>query len=114
MTRFMATEERTSNRYTNDFYKSMEDMNAAYYSVLRLAKAGDTKKARQLAMEEAVALGNRQRVLGYSKYITKLNRQINATNAAAGLSAQEKRDRLDRLYESREKLARAAVKVLQQ
>jgi hypothetical protein len=98
----------SSSRYVSKFYEQAREIEQAYATYREMVKSGNLREASEYATEHMEELSKHGRTERVRRELQKLNQQRRGVEANASLSASEKRERINRIKERQDKLARAA------
>lgn len=107
---FVKNLPQDQSRYTEEFYKQAKEVSEAMADIRNARQLKEFEHARELAEK------NRDKVALHNLYdrsqqnISKINRQIRATQESKTFTGDEKRERLDSLTARRNAIAERAVK----
>ncbi|EOV3371228.1 hypothetical protein OSZ62_17040 [Edwardsiella ictaluri] len=98
-----------STQYSEDFYRMMQQANQVYGTVQRWKREHRLQESRALQRERRYILASRPRLNRTQQQVRQLNSQIQMVQLHTGLSAEEKRHRIDRLLARRNRIVQQAV-----
>nr|WP_277813785.1 LPD38 domain-containing protein [Edwardsiella ictaluri] len=98
-----------STQYSEDFYRMMQQANQVYGTVQRWKREHRLQESRALQREQRHILASRPRLNRTQQQVRQLNSQIQMVQLHTGLSAEEKRHRIDRLLARRNRIVQQAV-----
>ncbi|EOV4911414.1 hypothetical protein ACONQD_003542, partial [Edwardsiella ictaluri] len=96
-------------QYSEDFYRMMQQANQVYGTVQRWKREHRLQESRALQRERRYILASRPRLNRTQQQVRQLNSQIQMVQLHTGLSAEEKRHRIDRLLARRNRIVQQAV-----
>lgn len=98
-----------STQFSEDFYRLMQQVNQINSTVNSYQKQGRTEEAQQLKEENKDKLAQRKRMTATQTQLRQLNNQIELARLDRTLTAEQKRERIDRFMAKRNKLTQQAV-----
>ncbi|WP_392441439.1 LPD38 domain-containing protein [Edwardsiella piscicida] len=98
-----------STQYSDDFYRMMQQANQVYGTVQRWKREHRIQDSRALSVEKRGVLASRRRLNRTQREVRQLNSQIQLVQLHTSLSAEEKRQRIDRLLARRNRIVQQAV-----
>lgn len=110
--RFIAPKVPRSTRYINDFYEMKKEVDMLYGTILRLETEGQVQRVLELRREEGRKLGMRDAIKDVDASIKKLNLYMRMIQRNPTMSADQKREQIDRLRAIKNRLARTAMQRL--
>lgn len=99
-----------STQYSDDFYRMMQQANQVYGTVQRWKRERRLQDSRALQREQRHILASRPRLNRTQQQVRQLNSQIQMIQLHTRLSAEEKRQRIDKLLARRNHIVQQAVK----
>ncbi|WP_447722970.1 LPD38 domain-containing protein [Edwardsiella tarda] len=99
-----------STQYSDDFYRMMQQANQVYGTVQRWKRERRLQDSRELQREQRHILASRPRLNRTQQQVRQLNSQIQMIQLHTRLSAEEKRQRIDKLLARRNHIVQQAVK----
>jgi hypothetical protein len=106
--RFMRSQQPYTTKYSTLFYDMSNEVNELKATINAYEREGRTEDAATIREENKGKLGARSRLNKVRRKITAVNSKIKLTHSSQKLSPEQKRDRLDKLHEERNKLYRVA------
>ncbi|WP_052012468.1 LPD38 domain-containing protein [Pectobacterium betavasculorum] len=103
-------EPAKSTQFTEDFYRMMTEANQINSTINSYRKQGRQDEANELLQDNREKLSQRKAFTSTQKQVKQLNDQIELTRIDRILTADQKRERIDRLMEKRNKLVQQTVK----
>lgn len=98
-----------STQFSEDFYRLMQQVNQINSTVNSYQKQGRTEEAQQLKEENKDKLAQRKRMTATQTQLRQLNNQIELVRLDRTLTAEQKRERIDRFMAKRNTLTQQAV-----
>lgn len=98
-----------STQFSEDFYRLMQQVNQINSTVNSYQKQGRTEEAQQLKEENKDKLAHRKRMTATQTQLRQLNNQIELVRLDRTLTAEQKRERIDRFMAKRNTLTQQAV-----
>ncbi|MHA3502170.1 LPD38 domain-containing protein [Yersinia enterocolitica] len=98
-----------STQFTEDFYRMMTEANQINSTINSFRKQGRGDDANELIEENRGKLSQRQGLTATQKQVKALNAQIEMMRRDRILTADQKREKIDRLMATRNKLVQQAV-----
>ncbi|WP_370550061.1 hypothetical protein NMD68_07710 [Edwardsiella tarda] len=99
-----------STQYSDDFYRMMQQANQVYGTVQRWKRERRLQDSRALQREQRHILASRPLLNRTQQQVRQLNSQIQMIQLHTRLSAEEKRQRIDKLLARRNHIVQQAVK----
>ncbi|QHQ15787.1 hypothetical protein GMW39_07805 [Pectobacterium parmentieri] len=99
-----------STQFTEDFYRMMTEANQINSTINDYRKQGKLGEANELLQDNREKLSQRKVFTATQKQVKQLNDQIELTRIDRILTADQKRERIDRLMGKRNKLVQQTVK----
>ncbi|WEF10288.1 hypothetical protein M9782_13785 [Pectobacterium actinidiae] len=99
-----------STQFTEDFYRMMTEANQINSTINSYRKQGRQDDANDLLQENRAMLSQRKAFTATQKQVKQLNDQIELTRIDRILTADQKRERIDRLMAKRNALVQQTVK----
>ncbi|GKV88531.1 LPD38 domain-containing protein [Pectobacterium carotovorum] len=99
-----------STQFTEDFYRMMTEANQINSTINSYRKQGRQDEANELLQDNREKLSQRKAFTATQKQVKQLNDQIELTRIDRILTADQKRERIDRLMEKRNVLVQQTVK----
>ncbi|UCQ19348.1 hypothetical protein DCF79_08030 [Edwardsiella tarda] len=99
-----------STQYSDDFYRMMQQANQVYGTVQRWKRERRLQDSRALQREQRHILASRPQLNRTQQQVRQLNSQIQMIQLHTRLSAEEKRQRIDKLLARRNHIVQQAVK----
>lgn len=106
---FRGSDPAKSTHFSDDFYKMMTEASEVYSTVRDYRKQGRVDDANELARENRGKLAARMTLNHTQTQVRQLNQQIEMIKASKTMSAEEKRQRIDRAFEQRNRLVQMVV-----
>ncbi|HHY1424926.1 LPD38 domain-containing protein [Yersinia enterocolitica] len=106
---FRGSEPAKSTQFTEDFYRMMTEANQINSTINSFRKQGRGDDANELIEENRGKLSQRQGLTATQKQVKALNAQIEMMRRDRILTAEQKREKIDRLMATRNKLVQQAV-----
>ncbi|HGH0940080.1 TPA: LPD38 domain-containing protein [Yersinia enterocolitica] len=106
---FRGSEPAKSTQFTEDFYRMMTEANQINSTINSFRKQGHGDDANELIEENRGKLSQRQGLTATQKQVKALNAQIEMMRRDRILTADQKREKIDRLMATRNKLVQQAV-----
>jgi len=106
---FVESLPSNSSRYVQQLYEQAREVEQAYASYRERLKLGDMEGAKAILADEAETLRKRPAVERLMRAESLINVQIQRVQNSGELSGEEKRNRLDSLYERRNRIAEPAM-----
>ncbi|EQB8080603.1 LPD38 domain-containing protein [Yersinia enterocolitica] len=106
---FRGSEPAKSTQFTEDFYRMMTEANQINSTINSFRKQGRGDDASELIEENRGKLSQRQGLTATQKQVKALNAQIEMMRRDRILTADQKREKIDRLMATRNKLVQQAV-----
>jgi hypothetical protein len=103
--RFVGRKVARRTVYLNQFYEMLNEVDELHNSILRLQSNGEIERARDLIRKHGPQLAVRDSLHKINLQIGKLNRSMVLVRRNKYLSREEKRDRIDRLQKTKNRLA---------
>ncbi|QKJ87390.1 hypothetical protein PMPD1_2448 [Paramixta manurensis] len=98
-----------STQFTEDFYQMMQKANEVYSTINAFRKQGRFDDAQELQEENRKELSQRKGLNATQKQVRALNGMIEMVKSDRILSADEKKDRINKLLARRNKIVQQAV-----
>ncbi len=98
-----------STQFSEDFYRLMQQVNQINSTVNSYQKQGRTEEAQQLKEENKDKLAQRKRMTATQTQLRQLNNQIELVRLDRTLTAEQKRERIDRFMAKRNTLVQQTV-----
>ncbi|WP_165707477.1 LPD38 domain-containing protein [Pectobacterium polaris] len=99
-----------STQFTEDFYRMMTEANQINSTINSYRKQGRQDEANELLQDNREKLSQRKAFTATQKQVKQLNDQIELTRIDRILTADQKRERIDRLMAKRNMLIQQTVK----
>ncbi|WP_406627800.1 LPD38 domain-containing protein [Pectobacterium carotovorum] len=99
-----------STQFTEDFYRMMTEANQINSTINSYRKQGRQDEANELLQDNREKLSQRKAFTATQKQVKQLNDQIELTRIDRILTADQKRERIDRLMAKRNMLVQQTVK----
>ncbi|WP_421186885.1 LPD38 domain-containing protein [Aeromonas enteropelogenes] len=96
---FRGEEAAKSTRYQEEFYQMLSDVNKLKHTVDKYNKEGRRDDAKTLLEQGGKILWSRKSLTGIQKQLRAVRNKIALIQRDRTLSAEEKRERIDKLYE---------------
>ncbi|HGT2342733.1 TPA: LPD38 domain-containing protein [Yersinia enterocolitica] len=106
---FRGSDPAKSTQFTEDFYRMMTEANQINSTINSFRKQGRGDDANELIEENRGKLSQRQGLTATQKQVKALNAQIEMMRRDRILTADQKREKIDRLMANRNKLVQQAV-----
>lgn len=106
---FRGSDPAKSTQFTEDFYRMMAEANQINSTINSFRKQGRGDDANELIEENRGKLSQRQGLTATQKQVKALNAQIEMMRRDRILTADQKREKIDRLMATRNKLVQQAV-----
>ncbi|CQD36025.1 LPD38 domain-containing protein [Yersinia mollaretii] len=106
---FRGSDPAKSTQFTEDFYRMMTEANQINSTINSFRKQGRGDDASELIEENRGKLSQRQGLTATQKQVKALNAQIEMMRRDRILTADQKREKIDRLMATRNKLIQQAV-----
>ncbi|CFQ78308.1 TPA: LPD38 domain-containing protein [Yersinia enterocolitica] len=106
---FRGSDPAKSTQFTEDFYRMMTEANQINSTINSFRKQGRGDDANELIEENRGKLSQRQGLTATQKQVKALNAQIEMMRRDRILTADQKREKIDRLMATRNKLVKQAV-----
>ncbi|ATM86127.1 LPD38 domain-containing protein [Yersinia frederiksenii] len=106
---FRGSDPAKSTQFTEDFYRMMTEANQINSTINSFHKQGRGDDANELIEENRGKLSQRQGLTATQKQVKALNAQIEMMRRDRILTADQKREKIDRLMATRNKLVQQAV-----
>ncbi|UNK25284.1 LPD38 domain-containing protein [Yersinia intermedia] len=106
---FRGSDPAKSTQFTEDFYRMMTEANQINSTINSFRKQGRSDDASELIEENRGKLSQRQGLTATQKQVKALNAQIEMMRRDRILTADQKREKIDRLMATRNKLVQQAV-----
>lgn len=106
---FRGSDPAKSTQFTEDFYRMMTEANQINSTINSFRKQGRGDDANELIEENRGKLSQRQGLTVTQKQVKALNAQIEMMRRDRILTADQKREKIDRLMATRNKLVQQAV-----
>ncbi|EPO8473169.1 LPD38 domain-containing protein [Yersinia enterocolitica] len=106
---FRGSDPAKSTQFTEDFYRMMTEANQINSTINSFRKQGRGDDASELIEENRGKLSQRQGLTATQKQVKALNAQIEMMRRDRILTADQKREKIDRLMATRNKLVQQAV-----
>ncbi|EPD8217351.1 LPD38 domain-containing protein [Yersinia enterocolitica] len=106
---FRGSDPAKSTQFTEDFYRMMTEANQINSTINSLRKQGRGDDANELIEDNRGKLSQRQGLTATQKQVKALNAQIEMMRRDRILTADQKREKIDRLMATRNKLVQQAV-----
>ncbi|WP_323638763.1 LPD38 domain-containing protein [Pectobacterium polonicum] len=107
---FRGSDPAKSTQFTEDFYQMMTKVNQINSTINDYRKQGRHDDANELLQDNREKLSQRKAFTATQKQVKQLNDQIELTRIDRILTADQKRERIDRLMEKRNMLVQQTVK----
>jgi len=98
-----------STQFSEDFYRIMQQVNQIQSTINSYRKQGRTEDAQELQEENRDKLSQRKGLTATQKELRQLNNRIELVRIDRTLTAEQKRERIDRFMAQRNKLVQQAV-----
>lgn len=98
-----------STQFSEDFYRIMQQVNQIQSTINSYRKQGRTEDAQELQEENRDKLSQRKGLTATQKELRQLNNRIELVRIDRILTAEQKRERIDRFMAQRNKLVQQAV-----
>lgn len=108
---FMGPKTPYTTLYMKQFYEMKDRSERLYGSFKQLIAAGETERAKRLIQENAGAFAIRKAVNRMSDHISEINRIMAMITQDRKLTGEQKRERLEKLRASRNKLMASFAKL---
>ncbi|HHL2632493.1 LPD38 domain-containing protein [Yersinia enterocolitica] len=106
---FRGSDPAKSTQFTEDFYRMMTEANQINSTINSFRKQGRGDDANELIEENRGKLSQREGLTATQKQVKALNAQIEMMRRDRILTADQKREKIDRLMATRNKLVQQAV-----
>ncbi|MCP3965105.1 MAG: hypothetical protein GY718_01950, partial [Lentisphaerae bacterium] len=106
---FFRTTPARQTKYSTMFYEQLKEMNQTYADIRNYRTLGETEKAVNLARKERDNLKFRRFANRIQKQIANTTRRIRLIRLDKGMSSREKRLKIDRLTEVKNRLLKISV-----
>ncbi|EKN3937363.1 hypothetical protein DVQ44_02150 [Yersinia enterocolitica] len=106
---FRGSDPAKSTQFTEDFYRMMTEADQINSTINSFRKQGRGDDANELIEENRGKLSQRQGLTATQKQVKALNAQIEMMRRDRILTADQKREKIDRLMATRNKLVQQAV-----
>ncbi|WP_145576573.1 LPD38 domain-containing protein [Yersinia mollaretii] len=106
---FRGSDPAKSTQFTEDFYRMMTEANQINSTINSFRKQGRGDDASELIEENRGKLSQRQGLTATQKQVKALNAQIEMMRRDRILTADQKREKIDRLMATRNKLVQQTV-----
>ncbi|MGM7746896.1 LPD38 domain-containing protein [Yersinia enterocolitica] len=106
---FRGSDPAKSTQFTEDFYRMMTEANQINSTINSFRKQGRGDDANELIEDNRGKLSQRQGLTATQKQVKALNTQIEMVRRDGILTSQQKRERIDRMMATRNKLVQQAV-----
>ncbi|CQH06825.1 DNA repair ATPase [Yersinia enterocolitica] len=106
---FRGSDPAKSTQFTEDFYRMMTEANQINSTINSFRKQGRGDDANELIEDNRGKLSQRQGLTATQKQVKALNAQIEMMRRDRILTADQKREKIDRLMATRNKLVQQAV-----
>ncbi|EPB7297293.1 TPA: LPD38 domain-containing protein [Yersinia enterocolitica] len=106
---FRGSDPAKSTQFTEDFYRMMTEANQINSTINSFRKQGRSDDASELIEDNRGKLSQRQGLTATQKQVKALNAQIEMMRRDRILTADQKREKIDRLMATRNKLVQQAV-----
>ncbi|HEO0717136.1 TPA: hypothetical protein U5E38_001682 [Yersinia enterocolitica] len=106
---FRGSDPAKSTQFTEDFYRMMTEANQINSTINSFRKQGRGDDANELIEENRGKLSQRQGLTATQKQVKALNAQIEMMRRDRILTADQKREKIDRLMATRNKLVQQTV-----
>ncbi|MBS0056974.1 LPD38 domain-containing protein [Yersinia sp. Marseille-Q3913] len=106
---FRGSDPAKSTQFTEDFYRMMTEANQINSTINSFRKQGHADDANELIEKNRGKLSQRQGLTATQKQVKALNAQIEMMRRDRILTADQKREKIDRLMATRNKLVQQAV-----
>lgn len=106
---FVETLPTGSSRYVTAMYEQAKEIEEAYASWRNYLKMGDAEKAAEIFEDEKDKISRYRAAQRAKAEMTRINAKVRQVEANESLSSEEKRARLDRLSQQRDRVARSVV-----
>ncbi|HDL7460361.1 TPA: hypothetical protein PXN49_000919 [Yersinia enterocolitica] len=106
---FRGSDPAKSTQFTEDFYRMMTEANQINSTINSFRKQGRGDDASELIEDNRGKLSQRQGLTATQKQVKALNAQIEMMRRDRILTAEQKREKIDRLMATRNKLVQQAV-----
>lgn len=107
---FRGADPAKSTQFTEDFYRMMTEANQINSTINSYRKQGRQDEANELLQDNREKLSQRKAFTATQKQVKQLNDQIELTRIDRILTADQKRERIDRLMAKRNMLVQQTVK----
>lgn len=107
--RFMTESPERHTRYMTAFYDQLKAVEQAYGDISQARRLGQHEKARELTKENREELRLRGMYTDTQRKLNEINNRIKLLQLSRRLSPEEKRERIDRLIEKRNRLTKRVV-----
>jgi hypothetical protein len=106
---FVKDVPQNQSRYTTMFYEDAKQVAEVMADIRNYRQMGDLEKAREIREENADKVAVSKAYTSVQTRLTKLGQQARAVNANTELSGDEKRERLDEIAATRNRLTKEAT-----
>ncbi|ARZ00822.1 hypothetical protein AXW38_07440 [Yersinia ruckeri] len=106
---FRGSDPAKSTQFTEDFYRMMTEANQINSTINSFRKQGRGDDANELIEENRGKLSQRQGLTATQQQVKTLNARIEMVRRDRILTSEQKRDRIDRMMATRNKLVQQAV-----
>ncbi|MEQ9721311.1 LPD38 domain-containing protein [Yersinia alsatica] len=106
---FRGSDPAKSTQFTEDFYRMMSEANQINSTINRFRKQGRAEDANTLLKKNRDKLSRRQGLTTSQKHVKALNAQIEMVRRDRILTGEQKRERIDRLMGTKNKLVRHTI-----
>lgn len=107
--RFITESPERHTRYVTTFYDQLKSVEQAYGDISQARRLGQPGKARELTKENREELRLRGLYTDTQRQLNEINNRMKLIHLSRTLSAEQKRERIDRLIERRNRLAKRVV-----
>ena len=113
LTRFVKESPDPANRFVGEFYELKREVDEIYAAVQDRRKNGEIEAALDLMKENRKKLGMRTSLNRMQTTFTTLNREIRRVKRSDDLTPDQKKNRLNRLINQRNRIAGQTEKILE-
>ena len=113
LTRFVKESPDPANRFVGEFYELKREVDEIYAAVQDRRKNGEIEAALDLMKENRKKLGMRTSLNRMQTTFTDLNREIRRVKRSDDLTPDQKKNRLNRLINQRNRIAGQTEKILE-
>lgn len=106
---FRGSDPAKSTQFTEDFYRMMSEANQINSTINRFRKQGRAEDANTLLKKNRDKLSRHQGLTITQKHVKALNAQIEMVRRDRILTGEQKRERIDRLMGTKNKLVRHTI-----